>query len=265
MAGMKRTDIDHGRAFDWGRASEDYAKYRDIYPASFYAKLREAGIGLAGQRVLDLGTGTGVLPRAMYSHGARFTGVDISPEQIEQARALSAGMEIEYIAAPAEDIDFTAGSFDAAAAITCFWYMDRDVVLLKLHGMLKEKGRFAICSMAWLPAESDIAQGSEALVLKYNPAWMGANWAKRTNSLPEPEWAAPLFRVHQNIVFHEALPFTRENWHGRMLACRGIGASSLTTEEIAAFEAEHIAYMQTLPEQFTVMHQVEMLVLEKNE
>ena len=26
--------IDAGKAFDWGRTSEKYAKYRDIYPGS---------------------------------------------------------------------------------------------------------------------------------------------------------------------------------------------------------------------------------------
>ena len=25
-------DIDNGKNFDWGNTSEDYAKYRDIYP-----------------------------------------------------------------------------------------------------------------------------------------------------------------------------------------------------------------------------------------
>ncbi len=41
-----------------------------------------------GQSVLDIGTGTGVLPRNMYSYGAQWTGADISPEQIEQAKLL---------------------------------------------------------------------------------------------------------------------------------------------------------------------------------
>ncbi len=26
-------NIDGGKAFDWSKTSEDYAKYRDIYPA----------------------------------------------------------------------------------------------------------------------------------------------------------------------------------------------------------------------------------------
>ncbi|MCI5735376.1 MAG: class I SAM-dependent methyltransferase, partial [Eubacterium sp.] len=40
---MKRENIDFGKEFDWGKASENYAKFRDIYPAQFY------------QRILDLG------------------------------------------------------------------------------------------------------------------------------------------------------------------------------------------------------------------
>lgn len=79
--------VDHGNGFDFGRAAADYAKYRDIYPASLYRKLEETGAVRAGLRVLDAGTGTGVLPRAMYGTGARFTGIDLSPEQIEAARA----------------------------------------------------------------------------------------------------------------------------------------------------------------------------------
>ena len=39
-------NIDHGKAFDWGKTSEDYAKYRDIYPKEFYAKLAELYLGV---------------------------------------------------------------------------------------------------------------------------------------------------------------------------------------------------------------------------
>ena len=70
--------IDHGKEFDWGLASKDYAKYRDIYPAEFYQKLVDLGLCTKGQFVLDLGTGTGVLPRNMVRFGAKFVGADIS-------------------------------------------------------------------------------------------------------------------------------------------------------------------------------------------
>ena len=81
---MNITDknIDGGKAFDWGRASADYAKFRDIYPDMFYNKIIERGLCIKGQKVLDMGTGTGVLPRNMYSYGAEWVGTDISENQI---------------------------------------------------------------------------------------------------------------------------------------------------------------------------------------
>lgn len=36
--------IDGGKAFDWGRVSSDYAKYRDIYPTVFYEKIVDRGL-----------------------------------------------------------------------------------------------------------------------------------------------------------------------------------------------------------------------------
>ena len=85
---MEITDIriDAGKAFDWGRTSEEYARYRDIYPQEFYQKIVDRGLCVESQNVLDIGTGTGVLPRNMYRYGAQWTGTDISPEQIEQAQ-----------------------------------------------------------------------------------------------------------------------------------------------------------------------------------
>ena len=97
--------IDEGKAFDWGKTSEFYAKYRDIYPDVFYQKVADRGLCVDGQKVLDLGTGTGVLPRNMYKFGAKWTGTDISPEQIEQAKRLTseAGMDIDYKVVSAEN------------------------------------------------------------------------------------------------------------------------------------------------------------------
>ena len=43
--------IDHGRPFDFGRVSSDYAKYRDIYPQELYRRLRALEIGCQGQSV----------------------------------------------------------------------------------------------------------------------------------------------------------------------------------------------------------------------
>ena len=67
---QKLSNIDGGKPFDWGKTSQDYAKYRDIYPKVFYQKIADRGLCVKGQKVLDIGTGTGVLPRNMYRFGA---------------------------------------------------------------------------------------------------------------------------------------------------------------------------------------------------
>ena len=256
-------DIDNGKGFDWGRASEDYAKFRDIYPDAFYQRIMDLGLCVKGQSVLDLGTGTGVLPRNLYQYGAKFIGADISENQIAEARRLSAdaGVEIDYIVASAEDVRFPEKSFDAVTACQCFQYFDKTAVLPNIHKMLKDGGHFCILFMAWLPEESDIAVRSEELVLKYNPAWTGGGMTRHT--LEPPDWAPPLFETERAETFDADVPFTRESWHGRMKACRGTGASSMAPEALAAWEATHFAYMRGCPETFTVPHCVSMLVLRK--
>ena len=109
-------NIDGGKAFDWGKTSSDYAKYRDIYPKEFYERIINRNLCVNGQKVLDMGTGTGVIPRNMYIYGAKWIGTDISENQIEQAKILSKGMDIEYYAYSTEELDFHDNSFDVITA-----------------------------------------------------------------------------------------------------------------------------------------------------
>ena len=256
-------NFDGGNPFDFGKISADYAKWRDVYPSEFYEKLRNLGIGAKNQRVLDLGTGTGVLPRNMYKFGADWTGADISENQILYAKKLSAEakMKIEYIVGAAESLDFCEKSFDAVTACQCFMYFDAKIVAPKIHSWLKDGGHLAILFMVWLPDESEIAKESERLVLKYNPAWSGANWKR--NAVVFPEWADGFFETANALSFDIPISFSRESWHGRIKSCRGIGASSLSKSEIESWEKEHLEYLNTLPTQFDILHYITILDLRK--
>lgn len=244
--------IDGGKAFDWGRTSADYAKFRDIYPQEFYGKITDRGLCINGQRVLDMGTGTGVLPRNMYKYGAKWTGTDISENQIKQAKLLSESMDIDYYALSAENLDFPDNSFDVITACQCFWYFDHQKVMPVLFRMLKPEGSLLLLYMAWLPFEDKIAQASEKLVLKYNPEWSGAGETVHPIFIPE------CYKEKFELVYHEEYPlnvhFTRESWNGRMKACRGVGAS-LSEEEINAWEKEHIKLLSEIaPSEFDILH-----------
>lgn len=255
-------NIDNGNPFDWGRTSEDYAKFRDIYPQAFYQKILERNLCTDGQSVLDLGTGTGVLPRNMYRYGAKWTATDISENQIAQARILSEGMDIDYHVAATEDIDFPDDFFDVVTACQCFWYFDHETLMPKLWRMLRQGGSILVLYMAWLPFEDKIAGESEKLVLKYNPDWSGAG------ETVHPIWIPDCYKEKFELAYHEEfllhVPFTRESWNGRMKACRGIGAS-LSEKEIADWEEEHKKLLvQIAPEKFEVLHYGAIAELKRN-
>ena len=249
---IKDKNIDDGKGFDRGRTSSDYAKFRDIYPGEFYEKIISLGLCKDGQSVLDVGTGTGVLPRNMYRYGANWTGTDISKEQIEQAEKLSKGMDIKYIVSSTEDIVFPDNSFDVITACQCFWYFNPEKTAEKFYHMLKKDGHILVLYMAWLPFEDKIAGESEKLILKYSPKWSGAR------ETIHPINIADYYDKYFEKVYHEEYPlkvhFTKEGWHGRVKACRGIGAS-LTQEEIALWEKEHLALLDDIaPDEFDVLH-----------
>lgn len=253
--------IDGGKPYDWGRTSEDYAKFRDVYPEEFYAKIADRGLCVSGQSVLDIGTGTGVLPRNMYSRGAKWTGVDASENQIRQAKILSEGIDIAYYAVPAEEIDFPDGSFDVVTACQCYWYFDHGILAPKLHRMLKTGGRVLFLYMAWLPFEDMIAEASERLVLKYNPEWSGAG--ETVHPIHVAKEYSDGFRLADSGEYPLDVRFTRENWNGRMRACRGVGAS-MSDSELAEWEREHMRMLtETAPEEFRVKHYAAYAELER--
>ncbi len=255
--------IDDGKAFDWGRTSEEYARYRDIYPDEFYKKIVDRGLCINGQKILDLGTGTGVLPRNMYKYGAKWIGTDISPEQIEQARMLAdaANMKIEFQVVSTEDIDLPDETFDVITACQCFWYFDHEKVMPKLAKLLKPDGRLLVLYMAWLPFDDKIAGASEELVLKYSPKWSGAGETRHPIWIPDV--AYEYFEMEEHEEYDLKIPFTKESWHGRMKACRGVGAS-LSEEELGKWDMEHRNLMDRIaPEQFEVLHYAALALMRK--
>lgn len=256
-----RQEIDPGRHIDWSRTSRDYAEHRPGPPARMYELLAQLGIGLRGQRLLDLGTGTGLVAREMARRGAIVCGTDIAEGQIATAREEAAreGLAIDFQVAPAEHCPHPAASFDAATACQCWLYFDAPRVCEELRRVLVPGARFATMHFSWVPALDRIAKASEALALQFNPAWKGANWSGEIPSVPA--WTKGLARVQGMFWFDEPIAFTRESWRGRMRACRGVGAT-LSADEVQAFDAEHARLLERIaPERFTVLHRIDAHVM----
>lgn len=252
-----RVEIDRGRDIDWGRTSTDYGTFRPGPPASFYAKLRALEVGLEGQRILDLGTGTGALAREFAKAGARVSGADVSEHQIAEARRLAEtdGLEIDFRVGPAEEIPFDAGSFDVVSANQCWLYFDMARAIPEVRRVLTPDGLLMVSHFTFLPRLDPIARASEALVLEHNPDWSAADWHGRIPA--RPGWSRDHFDLRAMFYYDEPIAFTRESWRGRFRALRGIGAS-LTAPQVEAFDRDHERLLRKIaPERFTVLHRID--------
>ena len=252
---------DPGREIDWGRTSEDYAAWRPGYPDSFWRRLEALDVAVAGRRVLDLATGTGVIARPLAARGCAVTGVDVAANQVEQARELAArdGLDVDFRVSPAEETGLPDASFDLITASQCWPYFDRERVLAEARRLLVPGGRLMTCHVCWLALEDDIPRRSEELVLKHNPAWTAAGYEGRVPAFPH--WIGEGFDLVAMFWYDEELPFTRESWRGRLRACRGVGAA-LSPEEVARFDEEHAALLEaTVAESFTVRHRIDAHVV----
>ena len=253
---MKHHGIDSGQEFDFGRTSENYARYRDIYPQTMYDKLTAAGIGKEGQSILDLGSGTGVVALHLAETGARVTATDISANQIAQAERLAADKgekNISFKVCSAEDTGFADNAFDAVTAVQCFHYFDPDKAAAEIRRILKPGGLFCKIFMDWLPYEDEVIAEMEALVKKYNPSWNGGGFQRFDYAFPD--WAKGRFTSESVESYDTTLIFTKEAWLGRVLSCRGVGAS-LAPEDVARFEKEYLSILQERPEPLQLKHQI---------
>ncbi len=256
MANQSFEHIDAGRGIDWGRTSQDYDRYRPGPPDSFYRKLQALDIGLPDQRILDIGTGTGLLARRFAAQGAQVAGIDVSAEQIAMAQnaAQQEVLSIDFRVAVAEDIPHSERSFDVVTANQCWLYFDNTRAISQVCRVLAPTGRLLVSYFSFMPRLDAVAQASEALVLKYNPDWNGADWDGVI--APVPKWSAEHFELVGMFVYDEQIPFTRESWRGRMRALRGI-AASLSTAHVSAFDAEHDTLLGSLAgDEFDVWHRI---------
>ena len=170
-------------------------------------------------------------------------------------------MEIQFLCVSAEDLDFPDETFDVITACQCFWYFKHETVIPKLAKLLKPDGRLLIMNMAWLPFEDPIAGKREEIVLKYSPKWTGAGETRHPVRIPPVVF--DYFELEDHEEYDLMVPFTKESWHGRMKACRGVGAS-LSGKELNAWDIEHRKFLdENAPERFDIHHYAALAVLGK--
>ena len=106
----------------------------------------------AGQQVLDVACGTGVVAITAARMGAKVSGIDLTPELLERARYNSqvAGLEVDWREGDVEKLPFNDGAFDVVLSQFGHMFAPRpSVALAEMLRVLKPGGTIAFST--WPP------------------------------------------------------------------------------------------------------------------
>jgi SAM-dependent methyltransferase len=204
-----------------------------------FERLAAFGIGQSGQYVVDIGTGTGTLARGFACRGCRVTGIDRSPELLDQARRLdaAAGVVVDYRVARAEATGLAAASVDVLSAGQCWHWFDHPAAACEARRVLRPGAAIVICHFDWLPLPGNVVEATEALILTHNPQWGAAGGVGMY-----PAWTRDLadagFHGIETFSFDLDVAYTHEAWRGRIRASAGV-AASLPAPLVERFDAQH--------------------------
>jgi len=118
----------------WGSAPEDWAANEEQQGPTYEEAIRRLGIE-PGQRVLDLGCGTGVFLRLVADRGARAFGLDASDALLEIARARVPDADLRV--GDMQSLPYDDAGFDLVTGFNSFFFA------ADLTGALREAGRVA--------------------------------------------------------------------------------------------------------------------------
>jgi SAM-dependent methyltransferase len=121
-----------------------------------------------GERLLDVGTGTGAVALRAARAGANVTGVDLAPALIDTARRLArtAGLSIRFDVADAERLPYPDASFDVVCSVLGVVFApDHTAATRELARVCRPAGRLGI--VAWRPGPG--GDGFDRMLARFSP------------------------------------------------------------------------------------------------
>jgi SAM-dependent methyltransferase len=211
-----------------------------------------AGI-TSGESVLDVGTGTGVVAITAVRAGARATGLDLTPELLDQARENARIAQIQQIVwteGDAENLPYPDASFDVVVSQFGHMFAPRpEIAVTEMRRVLKSGGRIAFAT--W-PPEHFVGR-LFALISRNSPP-------PPAGAAPPPQWGNPAIITERLAAKFEAPFFARGTMsfpalsveHYRLFMEKSVGPMQKVVESLAgdpeklsAIRAEFDALMRS--------------------
>jgi SAM-dependent methyltransferase len=145
--------------------------------------LLDAAGAAAGTRLLDVGTGPGVVATAAVARGAKVTAVDAEPSMAEAAARNVPGLDVRVARLP--DLPLPDGAFDAVTGNFVINAVgDPVATLAELRRMLRADGRLALTCWSYPPPPA-LAVAMEAIEAA------GVRWPEDIPFLPFRAYSSP--------------------------------------------------------------------------
>jgi SAM-dependent methyltransferase len=134
----------------WGAQPRDYAAYLEQIGLPLLGAALDAAHVTAGTRLLDAGSGAGLLALLASLRGAKVCALDASPALLEIARQRVPDGDMRQ--GDLESLPFADASFDAVTAVNSIFYAaDMGAAMRELTRVARPRGRVVVT--AWGPPE----------------------------------------------------------------------------------------------------------------
>jgi SAM-dependent methyltransferase len=192
----------YGQVFD--AMAAEYDRHRPAYPDELVDQAcRAAGIG-RGDRVLEVGCGTGQLTRSLLARGLRVTALEPGANLIALARQhLQGAGAAEFVNARLEDASLPRRQFRAVFSASAFHWVDPEVSWRKAAGALVAGGTLALIQYFGLEEPRSQRDQDEVLAALATVAPdIAAGWPARLS----PDQRQALEREHGAICERSGRP-----------------------------------------------------------
>jgi SAM-dependent methyltransferase len=133
----------YGTVFN--EVAAQYDRNRPAYPDALLDRACEVAGLRDGDRVLEIGCGTGQLTRSLLARGLRVTAIEPGDRLIAIARQnLEDAGDVEFVAARLEDIALRGGSHHAVFSASAIHWVDPDLSWRKIAEALVPGGTLAL-------------------------------------------------------------------------------------------------------------------------